>query len=86
VGAGFAEPTFAFTQQAQWCVASLHPPYKNTNTNTEAPISESRRKKGEHGIWQRRFWEHTIRDDEDFKRCLDYVHWNPVKSLSQNLY
>jgi len=46
---------------------------------TEAPISESRRKKGERGIWQRRFWEHTIRDDDDFKRCLDYGHWNPVK-------
>jgi putative transposase len=30
-------------------------------------------------IWQRRFWEHQIRDQEDFNRYLDYVHWNPVK-------
>ncbi|MCB1886370.1 MAG: transposase [Rhodocyclaceae bacterium] len=34
---------------------------------------------GERGIWQRRFWEHTIRDDIDFARHVDYVHFNPVK-------
>ncbi len=42
-------------------------------------ISESRSKRGERGIWQRRFWEHLIRDGEDFRRHVDYVHWNPVK-------
>ena len=42
-------------------------------------VSESRRAKGERGIWQRRFWEHTIRDDEDLQRHVDYVHFNPVK-------
>ena len=41
--------------------------------------SESRRKKGERGIWQRRYWEHTVRDEDDLKRCVDYVHWNPKK-------
>ncbi len=35
--------------------------------------------KGERGIWQRRFWEHVIRDDADYARHLDYVHFNPVK-------
>jgi putative transposase len=30
-------------------------------------------------IWQPRFWEHAIRDDEDFRRHLDYIHYNPVK-------
>ncbi len=30
-------------------------------------------------MWQRRFWEHTIRDDTDFARHLDYIHFNPVK-------
>ena len=35
--------------------------------------------KGECGIWQRRLWEHTIRDDADFRAHLDYVHINPVK-------
>ena len=41
--------------------------------------SESRRAKGERGIWQRRYWEHLIRDDRDFERHADYIHYNPVK-------
>ena len=35
--------------------------------------------KGERGIWQRRFWEHAIRDDNDYARHVDYCHGNPVK-------
>ena len=42
-------------------------------------IRESRLHKGERGIWQRRFWEHQIRDDDDLQRHVDYVHINPVK-------
>jgi len=42
-------------------------------------ISNSREKRQESGIWQRRFWEHQIRNDEDFERHLDYLLWNPVK-------
>jgi Transposase and inactivated derivatives len=42
-------------------------------------ISDSRAAKGERGIWQRRYWEHTIRDESDFARHIDYVHINPVK-------
>jgi putative transposase len=34
---------------------------------------------GERGIWQRRFWEHTIRDDADYATHVDYVHVNPLK-------
>jgi putative transposase len=45
----------------------------------EAPVTSSRTRHHERGIWQRRYWEHTCRDDEDLKRCVDYVHWNPVK-------
>jgi len=41
--------------------------------------SASRRKHRESEIWQRRFWEHTIADEEDFERHLDYIHYNPVK-------
>jgi putative transposase len=41
--------------------------------------SASRIAKGERGIWQRRFWEHTIRDEADFGRHVSYVHFNPVK-------
>jgi len=35
--------------------------------------------KRERGLWQRRYWEHTIRDDADLERHVDYVHFNPVK-------
>ena len=41
--------------------------------------SESRKTRKEQTLWQRRFWEHTIRDDEDFRRHCDYIHFNPVK-------
>ena len=41
--------------------------------------SHVRSKKGERGIWQRRFWEHTIRDETDFAAHVDYVHINPLK-------
>jgi putative transposase len=39
----------------------------------------SRRRKGERGIWQRRFWERLITDEVDLRRHVDYVHINPVK-------
>ena len=39
-------------------------------------VSESKR---ERGIWQRRFWEHLIRDDRDYANHVDYIHINPVK-------
>ena len=42
-------------------------------------ISASRAGKGERGIWQRRYWEHTLRDEADFVRHVDYIHYNPVK-------
>ena len=42
-------------------------------------VSASRSRKGERGIWQRRYWEHTLRDEDDFARHLDYIHFNPVK-------
>ncbi|MCX7560423.1 transposase [Sulfitobacter sp. F26204] len=42
-------------------------------------VSSSKARKGERGIWQRRFWEHYIRDEEDFAAHVNYCHWNPVK-------
>jgi putative transposase len=42
-------------------------------------IPASRLRKRERGIWQRRYWEHTLRDEDDFARRLDYIHFNPVK-------
>jgi putative transposase len=41
--------------------------------------SAVRERRGERGIWQRRFWEHLIRDERDFQAHMDYVHINPVK-------
>ena len=43
------------------------------------PVSSSRRRHREGAVWQRRFWEHTIRDELDYERRMDYVHYNPVK-------
>ena len=46
------------------------------NTETRSP---ARLRRGERGIWQRRYWEHLIRDEKDFAAHMDYVHFNPVK-------
>lgn len=42
-------------------------------------VSESRTYKRERGIWQRRYWEHQIRNQDDLARHVDYIHFNPVK-------
>lgn len=47
-------------------------------TRSKTFISESRRKHREADVWQRRFWEHTIRDEDDWRQHLDYIHYNPV--------
>ena len=45
----------------------------------EEAVSASRARKGERGVWQRRFWEHAIRDDADYAARFGYIHFNPVK-------
>ncbi len=45
--------------------------------NEQRSVSKAIRR--EKGIWQRRFWEHQIRDDNDLQRHVDYIHYNPVK-------
>jgi len=45
----------------------------------EERLSTRRLRKGERGILQRRFWEHVIRDEGDYERHVDYIHFNPVK-------
>jgi len=42
-------------------------------------VAITRNAKGEYDLWQRRYWEHTIRDDLDLQRHVDYIHYNPVK-------
>jgi len=41
-------------------------------------LSAVRARRGERGIWQRRYWEHQIRDEADYRAHMDYVHINPV--------
>lgn len=45
----------------------------------EHEISDSRERNRRRGVWQRRFWEHTVRDERDFELHCDYIHYNPVK-------
>ena len=49
------------------------------NLAPDEPVSASRAERAERGIWQRRYWERTIRNEEDYARHIDYVHINPVK-------
>ena len=45
-----------------------------SNERTSSKIA-----KREKGIWQRRYWEHAVRGDDDLARHVDYTHYNPVK-------
>jgi REP-associated tyrosine transposase len=42
-------------------------------------LAIARNRRGEYSLWQRRFWEHTVRDEGDFAGHVDYIHYNPVK-------
>jgi len=50
-----------------------------TDAVLKAGVTVAHHRNGEYALWQRRFWEHTIRDDKDFERHVDYIHFNPVK-------
>lgn len=52
---------------------------RHCDNKYEGTISKSGRSKGERGFWQRRYWEHMIRDDNDFIKHVEYIHYNPVK-------
>jgi putative transposase len=47
------------------------------------PATEARTgtqdRRGERGVWQRRYWEHLIRDERDYQHHFDYIHFNPLK-------
>ena len=45
--------------------------------NAGQPVKRNAR--GEYNVWQRRFWEHTVRDEKDLRAHVDYIHYNPVK-------
>ncbi|MCB0223669.1 MAG: transposase [Anaerolineae bacterium] len=52
---------------------------RNCDSRYHGCLSASRQSKQERAIWQRRFWEHLIRDEADFIQHVDYIHYNPVK-------
>jgi len=56
-------------------VARPPPPRTSRQTGARSPAEEV----APRGVWQRRFWEHFVRNEDDLKRCLDYLHYNPVK-------
>jgi len=45
----------------------------------QGQVSASRQRKQEKAVWQRRFWEHQIRNEQDFVQHVEYIHYNPVK-------
>lgn len=53
--------------------------YFSCHCSSNLPLSDSKIKKLEKGIWQRRYWEHIIRDEKDLNMHLDYIHYNPYK-------
>ncbi|NJO15945.1 MAG: transposase [Thioploca sp.] len=60
----------------RWRLIKSH--FSRSITTSEY-VSESRQRKNERGIWQRRFWEHVIRDEADYLHHVEYIHYNPVK-------
>lgn len=52
---------------------------KQCRTLASPQTSLSRQQRREGTLWQRRFWEHLIRDEADLQRHVDYIHYNPVK-------
>lgn len=45
----------------------------------DSVVSASRQQRKEQNLWQRRFWEHVIRNDDDFAQHCDYIHYNPIR-------
>lgn len=52
---------------------------KGLPSSNDAGSNDCRASKGEREVWQRRYWEHVIRDEKDFQTHVDYIHFNPVK-------
>lgn len=53
--------------------------YFSTHINLNSQLTASKIKKGEKGVWQRRYWEHIIRNEKDLNMHLDYIHFNSYK-------
>ena len=70
----------AFSRRWQWIKADFTERWIAAGGGEHARSrSRSRVERGERGIWQRRFWEHLIQEEDDLERHLDYIHFNPVR-------
>ncbi len=67
-----------FSERWKLIKANFTREYLKKNDELVRP-SNSRMRKGERTVWQRRYWEHLIRDESDFNHHLNYLHYNPVK-------
>ena len=74
-------PSMDYDYSARWRIikGSFTKEYMSREDGWSAQLATSMQKKGEKGIWQRRFWEHTIRDEKDYQLHFDYIHFNPVR-------
>lgn len=68
----------AYPRRWGWIKKEFTKAWLNSGGQEQA-TTLSRQQRNERGIWQRRYWEHTIEDEDDFERHFDYVHYNPVK-------
>lgn len=53
--------------------------WREIKKSASRQIDTTTNNRNERPVWQRRFWEHAIRDEEDWRRHVDYIHYNPVK-------
>jgi putative transposase len=63
----------------RWSLIKQRVTQQCTDNAGDLAITLSRQRRRERTVWQRRFWEHFIRDDIDFQNHIDYIHYNPVK-------
>ncbi len=71
-------PTDDYDYSKRWRLIKYYFSHQLKITEDEY-IPPSRQKKQERGIWQRRFWEHQIRSEEDYNNHVNYIHYNPLK-------
>ena len=66
-----------------WCLpendADFSSRWREIKKAVSRHIEGTTNDRNERPVWQRRFWEHAIRDGEDWRRHMDYIHYNPVK-------
>lgn len=63
----------------RWAAIKRHVTRRCRRLHREEWMTSSKRRRKESTIWQRRYWEHLITDEDDYRRHVDYVHFNPVK-------